>query len=51
MTYHAIKAIRAARYSISQPAREELNRMLPDAGYDQHPQVSGRADKRRPIFT
>jgi metacaspase-1 len=53
MTYHAIKAIRAARYSIS-PSQlvREMNRMLPEAGYDQHPQVSGQAaDKRRPIFT
>lgn len=53
MSYHAIKAIRAARYSIT-PARlaRELNRMLPAAGYEQHPQVSGpAAAKRRPIFT
>ncbi len=53
MTYHAIKAIRAARYRITptQLARE-LNRALPAAGYDQHPQVSGQAAaKRRPIFT
>jgi len=53
MTYHAIKAIRAARYKIT-PAQlgRELNRMLPAAGYDQHPQVSGQAaSKRRPIFT
>ncbi len=53
MTYHAIKVIRAARYKIT-PAQltRELNRRLPDAGFDQHPQVSGQAAaKRRPIFT
>ena len=53
MTFHAIKAIRAARYRIT-PAElvRELNRMLPEAGYDQHPQLSGPiAAKRRPIFT
>jgi len=53
MTYHAIKAIRAARYKIT-PAQlaKELNRRLPDAGFDQHPQVSGQAAaKRRPIFS
>ena len=53
MTYHAIKAIRAARYRIT-PAQlaKKLNNILPDAGYDQHPQVSGPvAAKRRPIFT
>jgi hypothetical protein len=52
MTYHAIRAIRAARYRITptQLARE-LNRRLPAAGFDQHPQVSGQAAaKRRPIF-
>jgi hypothetical protein len=53
MTYHAIKAIRAARYKIT-PATlvKELNKMLPAAGYDQHPQLSGQAAaRRRPIFT
>lgn len=53
MTYHAIKAIRAARYKIT-PTQltRELNRMLPAAGYEQHPQVSGQAaSKSRPIFT
>lgn len=53
MTYHAIKAIRAARYRIT-PTQlaKELNRRLPAAGFDQHPQVSGQAAaKRRPIFT
>lgn len=53
MTYHAIKAIRAARYKIT-PTQltRELNRLLPAAGYEQHPQVSGQAAaKRRPIFT
>ena len=53
MTYHAIKAIRAARYRItpSQLGRE-LNRRLPAAGFDQHPQVSGQAAaRRRPLFT
>ncbi len=53
MTYHAIKAIRGARYRITptQLARE-LNRRLPTAGFDQHPQVSGQAAaKRGAIFT
>jgi hypothetical protein len=53
MTYHAIKAIRAARYKIT-PAGlgRELNRRLPAAGFDQHPQVSGQAAaRRRPLFT
>jgi hypothetical protein len=53
MTYHAIKAIRAARYRIT-PAGlgRELNRRLPAAGFDQHPQVSGQAAaRRRQIFT
>jgi hypothetical protein len=53
MTYHAIKAIRAARYRITWTQLvKELNRMLPAAGYDQHPQLSGRAEaKGRQIFT
>jgi metacaspase-1 len=53
MTYHAIKAIRAARYRITPAALvKELNKMLPAAGYDQHPQLSGQAAaRRRPIFT
>jgi hypothetical protein len=53
MTYHAIQAIRAARYKIT-PAGlgRELNRRLPAAGFDQHPQVSGQAAaRRRPLFT
>lgn len=53
MTYHALKAIRAARYRIT-PTQlaKDLNAMLPKAGYAQHPQVSGPlAAKRRPIFT
>lgn len=53
MTYHAIKAIRASRYRITPAALVKgLNRMLPAAGYDQHPQLSGQAAaRRRPIFT
>jgi len=53
MTYHAVKAIKAARYRITPAALvRELNRTLPDAGYDQHPQLSGPvAGKRRLLFT
>jgi metacaspase-1 len=53
MTYHAIKAIKAARYRITPAALvKELNRKLPAAGYDQHPQLSGpAAARRRPLFT
>jgi hypothetical protein len=53
MSYHAIKAIRAARYRIT-PAQlaRDLNRRLPAAGFDQHPQISGpTASKRRLLFT
>ena len=53
MTFHAIKAIRAARYKIT-PTQlaKELNKVLPAAGYEQHPQVSGQAaSKARLIFT
>lgn len=53
MTYHAIRAIRAARYRITPTELgRQLNLRLPDAGFDQHPQVGGpAAAKRRPIFT
>ena len=53
MTYHAIKAIRAARYRITPAAlARALNRQLPAAGYDQHPQLSGPSGmRRRPLFT
>lgn len=53
MTYHALAAIRAARYRITPAALvRELNRRLPAAGYEQHPQLSGpAAARRRPLFT
>ena len=53
MTYHAIRAIRAARYKITPTAlAKALNTTLPAAGFDQHPQLSGQAAaRRRPIFT
>ena len=53
MTYHAIKAIRAARYRITPGAlRRSLDRQLKAADYDQHPQISGPAGlRRRPLFT
>ena len=53
MTYYALKAIRAARYRITPAALvRELNRQLPAAGYEQHPQLSGPTSaRRRPVFT
>jgi hypothetical protein len=53
MTYHAIKAIRSARYRITPAAlKRAMDKQLKAAGYDQHPQISGPTSmRRRPMFT
>ena len=53
MTYHAIKAIAAAKYKITYgQLAQRLNRALPSAGYFQHPQLEGKGEaKTRQIFT
>jgi hypothetical protein len=53
MTYHAIKAIEAAKYKITYAQLgQRLNRALPAADYFQHPQVEGRRENRaRQVFT
>lgn len=53
MTYHAIKAIRESNYQITYAQLvTQLNLLLDDAGYPQHPQLEGATrNKRRPIFT
>lgn len=53
MTFHAIAAIRDADFRIS-PSKlaRELQLLLDEAQYPQHPQLEGPAEaKRRPIFT
>lgn len=53
MTYHAIKAICEANYTIT-PAQLQarLQFLIDDAGYPQHPQVEGATrNKRRVLFT
>ncbi len=52
MTYHAIKAIAAARYRLSYAElATRVGRLLVDAGYNQHPQLEGPAPaKRRQVF-
>lgn len=53
MTYHAIKAIAAARYRLSYAHLARLAaRRLTDAGYLQHPQLEGpAAARRRQVFS
>ncbi|HEX5501127.1 MAG TPA: caspase family protein [Thermomicrobiales bacterium] len=53
MTYCALQAIRDARYRITWgQLHTRLGFLLDDAGYNQHPQLEGKAgNKRRPIFT
>ena len=53
MTYHAIKAISDANYQLTwNQLHSRLGFLLDDAGYNQHPQLEGKAsNKRRPIFT
>lgn len=53
MTYHAIKAIRAANYQLTyEQLHAELQPMLDEGGYDQHPQLEGADEfKRRQLFT
>lgn len=52
MSYHAIKAIRDAGSSITySELADRLQRMLDEAGYDQHPQLEGADDaKQRQVF-
>ena len=53
MTYHAIKAIREARYRLTYAQLEaRLSFLVNEAGYNQHPQLEGRTEnKKRQIFT
>ena len=53
MTYHTIAAIRAANYQITYgQLHGQLQPMLDESGYAQHPQLEGsNASKRRPLFT
>jgi len=53
MTYHAIKAIRDANYSLTySQLHQRLTDLLADTNYDQNPQLEGRAEnKERPIFS
>jgi hypothetical protein len=53
MTYHAIKAIREARYRLTYAQLEaRLSFLVNEAGYNQHPQLEGRTEnKKRQIFS
>jgi DNA-binding MarR family transcriptional regulator len=53
MTYFALQAIQAAEYKITlQQLHTQLNFLLDDAGYSQHPQLEGSAvNKKRFIFS
>lgn len=53
MSYFALKAIRDANYRITwSQLHARLDVLLDAAGYNQHPQLEGKAgNKRRPIFT
>src|SRR5262245_26464083 len=53
MTFHALRAIREANYSITwQQLHARLLYLLDDAGYPQHPQLEGRKeDKRLRLFS
>lgn len=52
MSYHALKAIRAAGSSITYAQlAERLQTMLDDAGYEQHPQLEGPDEaKQKQVF-
>ena len=51
MTFHALKAIREANYSITwQQLHARLLFLLDDAGYPQHPQLEGRNENKRLRF-
>jgi hypothetical protein len=53
MTYYALSAIREANYEITwSQLRSQLNTLLDNAGYPQHPQLEGNTkNKRRQIFS
>ena len=53
MTYHAIKAIRDAGFTLSYAdLHAQLQPMLDDAGFPQHPQLEGKDEnKARQVFT
>jgi hypothetical protein len=53
MTYHALKAIRDAKYKITwAQLATRIGPMLVKAGYHQHPQLQGKtANKGKQIFT
>ncbi|MDH3260484.1 MAG: caspase family protein [Acidimicrobiia bacterium] len=53
MTYHALEAIRRARYRITyEQLVARVNSLLVKAGYPQHPQLEGRNyAKKRQVFT
>jgi hypothetical protein len=53
MTFHALKAIRDAKYKITwSQLGARVGPMLVKAGYFQHPQVQGKTpNKKKQIFT
>ncbi|MGH8773208.1 MAG: hypothetical protein ACREV2_18830, partial [Burkholderiales bacterium] len=53
MTYYALSAIRAANYEITwAQLKSQVNALVDNAGYPQHPQLEGNTkNKRRRIFS